>query len=144
VFLVDETTVLDADTYFAKRLNADTWKLSTVDDKFAALTTASTILADYNHTNWLGRPVSSAYPYPAFLPGERAAVTPTKVKWALYEQALHLLINPAVLNEEESLESVVLGPVQLQNMSVLPLVPKLVVRLLAPFSVSGNTWWRAN
>lgn len=144
MFQVNETTVVDADTYFATRLNAEAWQSATPEVKLSALTTASVLLADYNHTRWLGRPLSAGFPFPAFMPGYSVAVTPTRVKWALYEQALHLLINPSVLNEEESVESVVLGPVELTAISVLPVVPKFVVRLLAPYASHGKTWWRAN
>lgn len=139
MFFVDEVTVADADTYFANRLNADAWKQS--QEKLAALTTASTILSDFG--DWLGRPMGP-YPFPAIMPGYNMPVTPLKVKWALYEQALHLLVNPAVLNEEEAVESVVLGPAQLDKITPVPLIPKIVYRLLGPYVSSGQTWWRAN
>lgn len=145
--VIDTQAVADADAYFSTRLGAEPWIAATLEKRTAALTTAAMVL---NAMEWAGYPSTSSAAFPRYLPGTSSPVTPLTILWALYEQALHLLINPGVLGEEESVDSLVLGPLQLKEIRSVSLIPKLVQRYIGPYTVSngslagGGTWWRAN
>lgn len=139
-------TVLDADAYFATRLNSAGWTSASEGDQLASLVTASNVL---NAMSWRGVALSPLYAFPRYLPdGPRTPVTPTMILWALYEEALHLLNNPGLLVEEDGVETLVVGPVQLQQLTSVDLIPKIVKRYIGPYTDAGGpgngTWWRAN
>jgi len=145
--VVTDSTVDDADAYFSTRLNSVVWTGSGEADKVASLTTAANIL---NSMEWMGRPVSSLAAFPRYLEGYRGPVIPQRILWALYELAIHLLANPSLLIQEESVESLVIGPVQLQTLQPVELLPKIVKVYIGPYTQSsgayggGPIWWRAN
>lgn len=144
---VTDATVVDADAYFLTRLKNEAWIGSDEATKKAALVTAANILSTLT---WMGTPVSIEYAFPRRMVGYAVPVTPTNILWAVYEQAIHLLNNPGILTEEETVESLVLGPVSLQKIEPVRLIPRNVYRLIGPYVSnsgglsSGNVWWRAN
>jgi len=145
--LVTDSTVDDADAYFATRLNSEAWTSSDDVQRKAGLVTAANL---FNTMEWNGRPATPYAAFPRFLEGERIARTPTQMLYALYEEAIHLIANPGLLIEEESVETLVLGPIQLVNLTTVELIPKIVRRYIAPFTAGsgqyggGPLWWRAN
>ena len=152
--VVTEQTLLDADAYFLTRLGSEGWTAATAEERMAAITTAARVL---NSMTWRGTPLNDQAAFPRYLPTYdrlgslvTTLITPTRVLWALYEQALHLINNKTVLNEEDTVESLVLGPISLDNIETVKLVPKIVQRYIAPYVGSsgslagGQTWWRAN
>jgi len=145
--LVTDSTVDDADAYFATRLNSEAWTSSDDVQRKAALVTAANL---FNVMEWDGRPATPYAAFPRFLSGERVARTPPQMLYALYEQAIHLLANPGVLIEEETVSSIVLGPIQLSELTSVDLIPKIVKRYIAPFTSGSGLfggpplWWRAN
>lgn len=147
VIAVDSNTVTAADAYFATRLNSSTWTGATSGDKLSALTTASMMM---DEISWRGVSVDEVYAFPRYLPGYSAAETPDKVLNALYEQGIHLLKNPSLLFEEETVETLVLGPIQLQKIKRPAAFSSLIYKLAGEFmlgsngSAGGGVWWRAN
>jgi len=146
VIAVDGDTVTAADAYFETRLNSSTWSGATELEKSQALTTASNMLDDIA---WKGVPFDTDYSFPAYILGS-AAETPQKVFNAVYEQAIHLLKIPALLFEEETVETLVLGPIQLQKIKKIPPFSALIYRIAGEFMLGSNgasgggVWWRAN
>jgi hypothetical protein len=144
--VITDATVDDADAYFLTRLNSEAWTNGDEDGKKAALVTAANLL---NAMEWEGRPYYSAAAFPRYLDG-RTLSTPTMVLWALYEQAIHLLVNPGVLQEDETVQTLVVGPIHLENLGVVALIPKIVMRYIGPYTRSSGiltgagSWWRAN
>ena len=145
VIAVDTNTVTAADTYFETRLNSTTWSGASGDDKLAALTTASNMLDDIT---WKGVPYDEDYAFPRYIDGSAEESTPQRVLNALYEQAIHLLKNPSLLFEEETVESRVLGPIQLQKIKKVSPFSSLIYKIAGEYMIggsgSGGTWWRAN
>lgn len=147
VIAVDTDTVTAADAYFATRLNSTTWTGASAEDKLSALTTASNMMDDIS---WKGVPFDEDYSFPAYLAGSGEASTPQKVLNALYEQGIHLLKNPSLLFEEESVETLVLGPIELQKIKKVAPFSALLYRIAGEYMLGSNgasgggVWWRAN
>src|SRR5210317_143211 len=96
-------TIAEADAYFETRIDSAEWESSTDDIKEQALVTATQLIDD---RHWIGLAVSpsQALAWPRkeaiyYDPRMGQDITiaenevPTKVKIAVYEQALHLLQN---------------------------------------------------
>jgi len=158
-------SVADADTYFDTRIDNANWANAATALKEDALVTATQIID--NHP-WIGNAVSSsqalAWPrkntthYDPRLGLETKfteSETPSAVKTAVYEQALHLLDNEDLLQEKvQTFESISVGSVSLSDSnndtgktSILP------ARVLRPIrhlirrghtGMTGATWWRSN
>jgi len=145
--LVTDSTVDDADAYFATRLNSEVWTGSDDAQRKAGLVTAANLL---NTMEWNGRPATIYAAFPRFLEGERIARTPTQMLYALYEEAIHLMANPGLMIEEDGVESIVLGPIELTKLYSPELIPKIVRRYIAPYTAGSGLfggpplWWRAN
>lgn len=143
--VVTDDTVDDADAYFSTRLGSGAWIALDNADKKSALTTAANVL---NQVDWSGSPQSAASAFPRMFRGSTVYVTPNEVLMAVYEEALHLASNPSLLMEEETIETLVLGPLSLVKIEEARLIPKLVLRLISAYTssgaVGGNIWWRAN
>lgn len=145
--VITQDTIDDADDYFATRLNSVGWTSSDEAGKLAGLTTAANLL---NAMEWSGYPASDSAAFPRYLPGSIGAVTPIRILWSLYELAIHLMNNPELMQEEESVETLVVGPIELQNIKSVSLIPTIVKRYISDYVSSsgglggGSTWWRAN
>jgi len=140
---ITDTLTDEADAYFSTRLNSAAWTGSDEETQKAALVTAANL---FNAMDWLGRPATSLSAFPRYYQHLRAPITPLQIKWALFEQAIHLLANPGLLIEEDSVESIVLGPVELTTLVSVELIPKIVKRYISNYTGSNVSagWWRAN
>ena len=158
-------SIADADTYFETRIDSANWFDATDEIKEQALVTATHIVDD--HT-WIGSAVSSsqALAWPrknAVYHDKRLGTTvsildseiPTKVKNAVYEQALHLVDNENVLTQQtQTFESISVGSISLTDsngdVTRIPRKPSSVTLLLRPLvhrggmGGAGAMWWRAN
>lgn len=145
--VITDDIIADADDYFSTRLNSEGWTGSDKQGKTAGLTTAANLL---NSMEWLGRPATPDAAFPRYLPNSSTPVTPKSILWALYEQAIHLMNNPELMSEEDTVETIVVGPVQLQKIGNISLIPKIVKRYIGDYVSSSNggnggpVWWRAN
>lgn len=154
-----------ADEYFETRIDSANWASTSDEVKEQALVTA-TQLVD-NHP-WIGSAVSStqalAWPrknatYDDYRLGMVMTVPsgeiPSMVKEAVYEQALHLIDNEDVMNQQtQTYESISIGSISLSDsngdVGKLSITPSRVRKILKPLlrrgigGAQGNTWWRAN
>lgn len=142
---ITDSVIDDADAYFTNRLESSSWTNASEPTKRSSLVTAGTIL---NSMDWAGSPQGTVYPFPRYLPNSNVATTPIRILQALYELALHLLQNPSVLASEESVDTLVLGPLKMEHIKPVDLIPRIVTRLISDYTLSGSvggaTWWRAN
>jgi len=154
----------NADVYFETRIDSASWDEASEELKDDALVTATQIID--NHP-WIGSAVSSsqalAWPrknanYYDDRMGQEIKLseseTPTLVKTAVYEQALHLLNNEDLLAQTvQNFESISVGSISLSdtNNDVVrtSIKPHFVMKFIKPLIKRGstnysNTWWRAN
>lgn len=140
--------VSEADAYFSTRLGSSAWVEALEPTKESALVTATQVL---NQMEWAGLPVSSDQPlaFPRSI-ADVYETTPVRILQATYEMALHLLNNPDLLDDTGGVESLSVGPISLYEIRSPKLIPQVVQRLIAPYSLSSGAikgsraWWRAN
>jgi len=149
LFLTEE-----ADDFFENDLRRDLWFDASPDIRKRALMTVSEI---FNGFSWVGTVLDDEQPmaFPrdglyfdtsrgklvAFKPND----LPNKLYTAGYELALHFIVNPDVLQEAASVRSIKIGPIYLDNVKGLPVIPDSIFSKLRPFLRNGgNAWWRAN
>jgi hypothetical protein len=157
-------SIADADTYFETRIDSANWVAATNEIKEQALVTATALIDD---SSWIGSAVSSsqALAWPrknAIYNDDRLGLqvtiaddeTPSRVKTAVYEQALHLVDNEDVLaGQSQTFESISVGSISLSDSNGdttrLPMKPSIVLKSLRPLIRKGSAgmgagWWRAN
>ena len=157
-------SIADADTYFETRIDSANWVAATNEIKEQALVTATALIDD---SSWIGSAVSSsqALAWPrknATYNDDRLGLqvtiaddeTPSRVKTAVYEQALHLVDNEDVLvGQSQTFESISVGSISLSDSNGdttrLPMKPSIVLKSLRPLIRKGSAgmgagWWRAN
>jgi hypothetical protein len=140
--------VSEADAYFSTRLGSGAWAAADESDKEAALVTATMLL---DQIEWLGIPISYSQPlaFPRSIP-DVYETTPTRFLFAVYEQALHLINNPELMDETGGVESLTVGPISLTNIKNARLIPLAVERYISLYTLSSGglgvagAWWRAN
>ena len=156
--------IADADTYFDTRIDSANWFGSTDEIKEQALVTATQLVDDHA---WIGSAVSSsqALAWPrknAIYVDDRLGLQvtvaqneiPSRVKTAVYEQALHLINNEDLLaGTTQTFESISVGSISLtdsnSDVTRTSIKPSVVMRPLRPLMRRGTTgqgsgWWRAN
>jgi hypothetical protein len=154
----------DADDYFETRIDSANWFDADDEIKEQALVTA-TLLIDDNA--WIGSAVSSsqALAWPrknAIYNDDRLGLqvtiaedeTPSRVKTAVYEQALHLVNNEDVLmGQSQTFESISVGSISLSDSNGdttrTPMKPSTALKPIRPLIRKGSMgqgagWWRAN
>jgi hypothetical protein len=154
----------DADDYFETRIDSANWFDADDEIKEQALVTA-TLLIDDNA--WIGSAVSSsqALAWPrknAIYNDDRLGLqvtiaedeTPSRVKTAVYEQALHLVNNEDVLmGQSQTFESISVGSISISDSNGdttrTPMKPSTALKPIRPLIRKGSTgmgagWWRAN
>lgn len=156
--------IADADTYFETRIDSANWVTSSDEIKEQALVTA-TLLIDDN--SWIGSAVSSsqALAWPrknAIYNDDRLGLQvtiaeseiPSRVKTAVYEQALHLINNEDVLmGQSQTFESISVGSISISDSNGdttrTPMKPSTALKPIRPLIIRGSSgqgasWWRAN
>ena len=156
--------IADADTYFETRIDSAEWTSATDEIKEQALVTASQLVD--NHA-WIGSAVSSsqALAWPrknAIYNDDRLGLqvtiaeneVPSRVKTAVYEQALHLVNNEDLLaGTTQTFESISVGSISLtdsiSDVTRTSISPSVVMKPIRPLirrgtSGPGSGWWRAN
>jgi hypothetical protein len=145
----------EADIYFGDRLDVAAWTDATDALKEQALVTATSML---DEQRWVGIAVSATQPlaFPRigtyFDPriGTEVAfdstATPDRVIKATYELAYHLLNNDGLLDSISSVDSLKVGPIELNNIRAISKKSLTVKNLITPMLVNGRSslWWRAN
>lgn len=146
-------TVIEADAYFADRLDADAWTSADATAKAKALVTAT---GQLDQMSWVGVAVSDSQKlaFPRVLQyyepklGVTVGIsgTPDRVILALYELALHFLSNEGVLESNGGVSSLTVDTIRLDMITTTEKVPSTVRTLVKPLLRNGgaNTWWRAN
>ena len=148
-------TVVEAETYFADRLNVATWVAADEITKAQALVTATAML---DNLDWSGGAVSSsqvlAFPRNSeyFDPRLGINVTssnivPNRIFLASIELAYHLLNNTDLLDSTGGVHSLNIGGISLDTIRTAPKLPMIVKKLIRPLllnTAAVNSWWRSN
>ncbi len=157
-------TIADADTYFETRIDSAEWVTSSDEIKEQALVTATQLIDD---NSWIGSAVSSsqalAWPrknasYNDARLGLHISLAenevPSRVKTAVYEQALHLISNEDVLmGQSQTFESISVGSISISDSNGdttrIPMRPSTALKPIRPLVLKGSmgqgaSWWRAN
>lgn len=162
-------SVVDADAYFADRIDAVAWSSASTPMKEQALVTASRML---NELIWVGEAAADtqklAFPragdYLEPVLGKIVqldpAVVPERIKSAACEQAYQLLNNDGLLDETGSISSLKVDVIELDGLDSASALPPRFSRtaesyyspltmigfnsLLRKYSGGANRWWRAN
>ena len=157
-------SIADADTYFETRIDSANWVAATDEIKEQALVTATALIDD---NSWIGSAVSSsqALAWPrknAIYNDDRLGLQitiadseiPSRVKTAVYEQALHLIDNEDVLmGQSQTFESISVGSISLSDSNGdttrTPMKPSTALKPIRPLIRKGSMgqgagWWRAN
>jgi hypothetical protein len=157
-------TIADADTYFETRIDSADWVTSSDQIKEQALVTATQLIDD---NAWIGSAVSSsqalAWPrknaiYNDTRLGLQVSIAedevPSRVKIAVYEQALHLISNEDVLmGQSQTFESISVGSISLSDSNGdttrIPMKASTALKSIRPLILKGSlglgtSWWRAN
>jgi hypothetical protein len=156
--------IADADTYFETRIDSANWFDAEDEIKEQALVTATALIDD---NSWIGSAVSSsqALAWPrknAIYNDDRLGLQitiadseiPSRVKTAVYEQALHLIDNEDVLmGQSQTFESISVGSISLSDSNGdttrTPMKPSTALKPIRPLIRKGSMgqgagWWRAN
>ena len=157
-------SIADADTYFETRIDSADWTAAIEEVKEQALVTATALIDD---NAWIGSAVSSsqALAWPrknAIYNDDRLGLQvtiaedelPSRVKTAVYEQALHLVNNEDVLmGQTQTFESISVGSISLSDSNgdttKIPIKPSTALKPIRPLIRKGSMglgagWWRAN
>jgi hypothetical protein len=157
-------SIADADTYFETRIDSANWVDASDEIKEQALVTATALIDD---NAWIGSAVSSsqALAWPrknAIYNDDRLGLQvtiaedelPSRVKTAVYEQALHLIDNEDVLmGQSQTFESISVGSISLSDSNGdttrTPMKPSTALKPIRPLIRKGSMgqgagWWRAN
>jgi hypothetical protein len=156
--------IADADEYFETRIDSANWFDADDEIKEQALVTATALIDDQT---WIGSAVSSsqalAWPrnnaiYHDPKLGLQVTVTdseiPSRVKIAVYEQALHLINNEDVLmGQTQTFESISVGSISISDsngdVTRIPTKPSVAMKPIRPLIRKGGggmgaSWWRSN
>jgi hypothetical protein len=154
----------DADTYLETRIDSANWFAADDNIKEQALVTASLLIDD---NPWIGSAVSSsqALAWPrknAIYNDSRLGMSvtiaddevPSRVKVAIYEQALHLVDNEDLLmGTTQTFESISVGSISISDsngdVTRTPIKSTQATKSIKPLLVKGSVgqgagWWRAN
>jgi hypothetical protein len=157
-------SIADADTYFETRIDSANWVDAEDEIKEQALVTATALIDD---KSWIGSAVSSsqALAWPrknAIYNDDRLGLQvtiaedelPSRVKTAVYEQALHLVNNEDVLmGQTQTFESISVGSISISDSNgdttKTPMKPSTALKPIRPLIRKGSMgqgagWWRAN
>ena len=148
-------TVIEADEYFADRLDVDAWTSAGEPQRAQALITATTIL---DSLSWAGTAVSEtqslAFPRNGTYFDPRLGYTTNldsqasqkRLITATFELAYHLLNNDGLTDNTGSIEDLLIEGISLRNISNPSLLPAIVKRTIKPMLINSgsSTWWRAN
>jgi len=157
-------TIADADDYLDSRIDSASWFNSGDEIKEQALVTASLLIDD---NPWIGSAVSSsqALAWPrknAIYTDNRlglnvtigVAEVPSRVKVAVYEQALHLINNEDLLaGTTQTFESISVGSISISDsnndVTRTPIKSTQATKSIKPLLVRGSvgmgaSWWRSN
>jgi len=156
--------IADADTYFETRIDSANWVDAEDEIKEQALVTATAMIDD---NSWIGSAVSSsqALAWPrnnAMYTDNRLgmvitfAITevPSRVKVAVYEQALHLVNNEDLLTgATQTFESISVGSISISDsnndVQRTPMKSVQASKSIRPLLRNGGqgigaNWWRSN
>lgn len=158
-------TIAEADEYFETRIDSAEWSDSSDEIKEQALVTATQLIDD---RPWIGIAVSSsqalAWPRKEAIyydprMGQDITIAedevPHQVKFAVYEQALHLLQNEDLISQKtQTFESISVGSISLSDsngdVTKTSITPSVILKPLRPlikrgqYGGLGTAWWRAN
>lgn len=145
----------DALTYFGDRVDASAFLDADTARQDQALVTATSLLDELTWTGIvededqpLAFPRKGSYfdPRLGYEICFTAGVIPNQIKIANYELGLHLLTNEGLLDNTGNVQSLSVGPINLQRIGVSSVIPATVRRKIRPLLVNGgsSTWWRAN
>ncbi len=146
-------TLDDATAYFDTRVNSSNWFDLSVKDQERALITATRII---NSLNFVGSVVSQDQPLAFPRTGEYfdaskgmiiefTDIVPERVLNAVYELAIHLVVNNEILEETGSVEELRVGSIMIKNIRNPAKTNDTVKNLLKPLlNNASGMWWRAN
>ena len=148
-------TLLEADAYFADRLDVAAWNEADETSKSQALVSA-TMLLDTVEFNGYAVSTSQMLAFPRVITyySPRLGVTvtldstssvPNEIIKACNELAYHLLNNDGLLDDTGSVENLSISGINLVDVKSAQKMPTIVRELIKPFKKRNtSTWWRAN
>jgi hypothetical protein len=143
----------EANAHFENRLDVAAWDEASDELKSKALVSATMLIDSYE---WTGIAVSESQPLAFPRVGEyfdprvghvvAMSGVPTKVITATIELAYHLLNNDGLLDDTGGVDSISLGPIQLNKLSTPSKMPSWIHRTLRPLlnNRGSRAWYRAN
>lgn len=158
-------TTAEAEAYFETRIDSSEWFDASSDVQEQALVTATQLI---DNRPWIGVAVSSsqalAWPRKEAIyydprMGQDITIAenavPPQVKFAVYEQALHLLQNEDLIAQKtQTFESISVGSISLSDsnndVTKTSITPSVILKPLRPLikrgqsGALGSSWWRAN
>ena len=147
-------SLIDADGYFANQLGAEAWTSADEATRSKALVASTRILEELSYigrvmdvSQVLAWPRVAQYfdPRTGRLQVTTADMVPNRVKFACYEQALHILQNPEILQANARVENIGVSSINITNIRPAPRIPMSVRNFLKPLLVNGTqNWFRSN
>lgn len=147
-------SLTEAEAYFADRMDIAAWTSAESSVKSQALVTATRLL---DNLEWTGTAISEsqslAFPRTGWyyepkqgMDIELPADTPTRVKYATYELAYHLLNNDGLLDDTGVVDNITVGSISLSIVSSPSTFPNVVRKYIKPLLKNSGSafWWRAN
>lgn len=146
-------TASEAEKYFEMRLDATAWVSANSDRQEQALVTATSILDSQKWTGYV-----ADYSQPLAFPrvgvyfddrlGSNVVMSdiPARIAKATCEQALHLLNNPGLQDDNGTVGSLSVSSISLTTVFAASLIPAVVNNLIKPMLANrgSNSWWKAN
>jgi hypothetical protein len=145
-------TRLEADAYFADRLDIDAWTSATESQKDQALVTATSVLDNIEWTGTAPEDQFLAFPRDGYYydpkVGDYVQLTdvPKRIITATYELAYHLLNNDGLLDDTGEVTDLTVGSISLNIKKAPSKIPDNVLAIVRPLLLNGGrkSWWRAN
>jgi hypothetical protein len=147
-------SMVEADAYFATRLDVLAWQAADVTMREQAIVTAAVVL---DNLRWEGcvldefQPLAWPRTCSYFDPRLGMQVitdvaVPKRITDANFELAYHLLNNDGLLDESGRVHDIALGGISLSSVIPTSLIPPTVSRLIRPLlmNAGARSWWRAN
>jgi len=146
-------TLVEAEAYFASRLDVAAWVEATASQKEQALVTAAGSMESFdwvgvitNPDQPLAWPRVGSYFEPRFGYTTPLIGVPNRVKNAQLELAYHLLNNDGILDDTAAVKNVKVGPIEIEGIRAPSTVSSIASRTLRPLLRNSGvaTVWRAN
>jgi hypothetical protein len=147
-------TVIEADAYFASRIDAAAYDIAPEEDKIRALVTATLMLDNYEYTGRAIDPaqllafprIGSYFDTTLGMSVQFTSEIPIRITKATCELAYHLLNNDGILDNTGDVDTLKIGTIELRHIKAPSKALPLILNLIRPLRINSGSslWWRAN